>query len=96
VNDRDAQSLLRPLDDFSTRVSTTAELSAQRRLEHGETLVAGWAETQQAFLTLNLRVLSRTGRPPVDVLGSGVDPARVASDACDRALHAIAGMAGAR
>jgi hydroxymethylbilane synthase len=96
VNDRDAQARLRPLDDFSTRVSTTAELSAQRRLEHAETLVAGWAETHQAFLTLNLRVLSRNGRPPVDVLGSGVDPERVASDACDRALDAIAGMAGAR
>jgi hydroxymethylbilane synthase len=96
VNDRDAQSRLRPLDDFSTRVSTTAELSAQRRLEHADTLVAGWAETHQAFLTLNLRVLSRSGRPPVDVLGSGVDPERVASEACDRALDAIAGMAGAR
>jgi hydroxymethylbilane synthase len=96
VNDRDAQSRLRPLDDFSTRVSTTAELSAQRRLEQGDTLVAAWAETQHAFLTLHLRVLSRNGRPPVNVLGSGVDPERIAADACDRALDAIAEMAAAR
>jgi len=96
AGDRDAQSVLRPLDDFSTRAATTAELTAQRRLERGDTLVAAWAETDHAFLRLHLRVLSRAGSPPVDVLGSGVDPERVAADACDRALDALAGMAGVR
>lgn len=94
--DREVQTLLHPLDDFSTRVATSAELAAQRRLERGRTLVAAWAQTEHAFLTLHVRVLSRDGGEPIDVMGSGVDPERVAADACDRALEAIAGLAGAR
>lgn len=97
VGDREAHALLRPLDDFSTRVATTAELAAQRRLENAHTLVAAWSETDHAVVTLHLRVLSRTGGEPIDVLGSGVDPHRVAAEACDRALDVIAaGLAGAR
>lgn len=84
--DAEARALTAGLDHCSTRLATTAELAAQRHLESAGQLAAASAFVQHAFITLQVRVLSRDGSDVVDVMASGTDPNRVALEASDRAL----------
>lgn len=90
ANDAEARGLLAGLDDFSSRLATTAELAAQRRLEGAGELMAAWATVVHAVVTLQVRVLSHEGRAPIDVFGAGVDPERVALETTERALEVLA------
>lgn len=86
-SDADARGVTGSLDHFATRLATTAELAAERRLDAVGQLAAASAVVQHAFITLHLRVVSRDGSDAVDVLASGTDPDRVALDAAERALE---------
>jgi hydroxymethylbilane synthase len=85
--DAEARAVTGSLDHFATRLTTTAELAAERQLDSAGQLAAAYAFVQHAFITLHVRVLSRDGSDVVDVMASGTDPDRVALDAVDRALE---------
>lgn len=90
ADDAEARGMVVALDDFATRLATTAERAAERRLDAAGELTAAWALVHHASVTLHLRLLSREGDAPVDVVGSGVDPERVAAETVRRALSAAA------
>jgi hydroxymethylbilane synthase len=87
AGDVETRSAIAGLDHFATRLATTAEIAAQRQLEAAGQLAATYATVQHATVTLNLRVLSRTGGDRLDVMASGTDPDRVANEAAGRALE---------
>jgi hydroxymethylbilane synthase len=88
-SDLEARAMTASLDHFATRLATTAERAAERRLEAAGELSAGYAFVQHACITLHVRVLSRDG-DAVDVMAAGTDPDRVALEASERALERVA------
>lgn len=80
------------LDDFPTRLATTAERIAERHLESAGFISAVYATVHHVSVIVRARALSRDGSSVSDGLASGTEPGQVAGAAAARATDRLAGV----